>query len=311
MSKLRTILFMVAFILPAFILPCRAATNLKPSGFINDYAAVLAPSDRESLEEMAREYEQRTGNEISVAIIASLGGRDIEGYANDIFNTWGIGKKGKNNGVLILVARDDRKMRIEVGYGLEPVLTDGVCGGIIRSILSPAFKRADFAGGLKEAILTIGKVVSGEQSPEKLEAAGKQQEGPPPWWFFLVWQGFCILFASAALGWLGFAILLLIVGSLDVIAVAAFFLRNPCAESILMIGLLAPFGSVFLIGFASAIIHAVVRQRLQRYYGRSWRSHWPVWIGSYPHSSSGGGFGGGGGGFGGGSSGGGGASGSW
>ncbi len=131
----------------------RAASNNwgVPDGFVTDRAGVVDASHRQALEALLQELEQKTGAEVAVVTLKDLGGRDIESTAVDLFKAWGIGKKGKDNGVLILVSIADRKARIEVGYGLEGVVPDGAAGSIIRDQLGPAFRAGDYGGGLVSA----------------------------------------------------------------------------------------------------------------------------------------------------------------
>src|SRR2546430_4392626 len=91
-----------------------------PQGYVTDAAGVLDPSSKAQLESHLAEFERQTSNEIAVATVPSLEGETIETYAVELFKRWGVGKKGKDNGILLLVAPNDRKVRIEVGYGLEP-----------------------------------------------------------------------------------------------------------------------------------------------------------------------------------------------
>src|SRR4051812_38281929 len=95
----------------------------KPLTYVNDYTSTLKKTEVQSLEEKLQAYEKESSNEIAVVIITSLDGDTIENVANELFNTWGIGKKANDNGALLLIALADRKTRIEVGYGLEPTLT--------------------------------------------------------------------------------------------------------------------------------------------------------------------------------------------
>ena len=120
----------------------------RPSQFVSDYAQVLTSPQAQQLEAVITELEQKTSAEVSVVTVNSLDGADIESFAMELFKKWGIGKKDKNNGVLILVALQDREVRIEVGYGLEGILPDGKCGSIIREVMTPAFKNGDYAQGL-------------------------------------------------------------------------------------------------------------------------------------------------------------------
>jgi len=284
------------------------ALDLKPSGFVNDFAAILDKQDAIALDNFCRDIESKTGVEIAVVTIETLGGRSIETYANEIFNSWGIGKKGKDNGVLFLVSVRDRKVRIEVGYGLEPVLTDGICGQIIRDIIAPEFRKNNYFAGLKNAIVTVSRLIEGDSSsnafPQK-KLIGAQNA--PPFFFVIFWQGMCLLFAFFILGRIGLGIQAGLILLLDV-TVGVGGRQNP---SYIMLALLIPFFMIFIFGFLVApILYAILKPKLKRYYGSGWKEHWPVWIGSYS-STAGGGFGGGGGSFGGGSSGGGGASGGW
>ncbi len=125
-----------------------AAAFPQPTGFVNDFAGVIQPGTRSQLEGMLSSVEARTGVEIAVVTVQSLDGRPIEDYAVDLYKTWGIGKKGKDEGALILVAPTDRQVRIEVGYGLEGALNDAKGGDIIRTAMIPFFKEGDFTKGI-------------------------------------------------------------------------------------------------------------------------------------------------------------------
>jgi uncharacterized protein len=129
----------------------------KPVGFVNDYSQTLTQTEKQNLESKIAQFKKDSSNEISVVIIKSLGGDTIENFAVKLFEDWGIGEKGKDNGVLIFVAKDDREMRIEVGYGLEGALTDAQSSWIINQIMTPAFKNNNFYGGLDGA---VGKILS-------------------------------------------------------------------------------------------------------------------------------------------------------
>lgn len=126
-----------------------------PSGYVNDFADVLSAEEEGVLEEKLRAFEEETSHEIAVATIASLGDDDIESYANDLFREWGVGQKDANNGVLFLAAIQDRKMRIEVGYGLEGALTDTEAKYIISSVIAPAFRDANFDKGISDGVDAI------------------------------------------------------------------------------------------------------------------------------------------------------------
>ncbi|MEI6191420.1 MAG: TPM domain-containing protein [bacterium] len=133
-----------------------------PIGFVNDYTGTLSAEQKSSLETKLASFEKTTTNEVFVVVINSLQGDSIENFANKLFNTWGIGKKEKNNGALFLVSLDDRKMRIEVGYGLEGVLTDAQTFQMIDKIAKPAFRSSDYFGGIDKVTNSILGTISGD-----------------------------------------------------------------------------------------------------------------------------------------------------
>ncbi len=140
----------------AFVSPGNA------TGYVNDFASVLTVDQKNSLENKLTAFNASTSNEISVVTVKNLGGDYIEHYAAELFKAWGIGTKKNDNGVLLLVAVEDRQMRIEVGYGLEGALTDSISSSIIREDLTPAFKQNNFYGGIDAAVTSIIKVTQGE-----------------------------------------------------------------------------------------------------------------------------------------------------
>jgi len=115
---------------------------------VHDFANLLSPAQRESLESLSQSVERQTTAQLAIVTVRSLDGQTIDSYANELFNQWGIGQKGLNNGVLLLVAPNERRMRIEVGYGVEPLLTDSLCGEIRDQQVIPQFKRGDYPGGI-------------------------------------------------------------------------------------------------------------------------------------------------------------------
>ncbi len=132
-----------------------------PAGRILDAAGVLDPGARSALADLARTIEARTGAEVDVVTVPTLQGMTVEHFANRLFNTWKLGKAGRNNGVLLLIAPAEHRVRIEVGYGLEAELPDGMCGDIIRNALVPAFKVGRFGPGAVEAVTRIGRIIGG------------------------------------------------------------------------------------------------------------------------------------------------------
>ncbi len=132
----------------------------KPTGYVNDFANILSYSAKDNLTRLITELERKSSAEISVVTVDSIGALTIEEYAVDLFKEWGIGKKDKDNGILILVAMQERKIRIEVGYGLEGVITDGTAGEIIKQKMTPAFKAGDFEKGIFNATLTVANLIA-------------------------------------------------------------------------------------------------------------------------------------------------------
>jgi uncharacterized protein len=127
-------------------------TELNPVGFVNDYAEMLSEAERGALETKLVQFEKETGNEVVVVTVDTLENDVIENVAVELFEVWGVGKRNSDNGVLLLIAEEERVMRIEVGYGLEPVLTDAQSSWIIRDALAPAFKDGRYAEGVNAAV---------------------------------------------------------------------------------------------------------------------------------------------------------------
>jgi uncharacterized protein len=134
------------------------------SGRVVDQAAVMTPQSRSDVEAKLKSLEDKSGIQLVVATVKSLQGSDIETYANQLFRYWKLGEAKKNNGVLLLVAPADHKVRIEVGYGLEGTLTDALSSVIIASAIIPRFKTGDFSGGIERGVDGIISVLSGDSA---------------------------------------------------------------------------------------------------------------------------------------------------
>lgn len=169
----------------------------QPAGFVNDFSGVLNAQDKLALEEKLSNFSRTYGNEIAVAIVNDLGGDYIENYAVNLFKDWGIGMKGLDNGALILVAINDRQMRIEVGYGLEGSLTDAQSNWIINNVMKPAFQANDFYAGIDGAVDKIISATQGEKIP--LEKSSNNGSGFPleDLFFFAI---FIIMILASVLG---------------------------------------------------------------------------------------------------------------
>ncbi len=161
-----------AFILVA--LTAAAADVPYLTGRVTDNADILSSNMRKSLTERLKAHEDRTGNQIVVLTVPSLEGGSIEEYAEAVFKEWKLGQKGKDNGILIIVAPQDQRMRIEVGYGLEGTLPDSLAGSIIRNAMTPRFKTGDYDGGIEAGVSAVITVLENGKAPEFDSAGGKK-----------------------------------------------------------------------------------------------------------------------------------------
>jgi uncharacterized protein len=134
------------------------------TGRVVDQANVIPDADRVTLQKKLKELEDKSGIQLVVATIRSLDGYDVETYANGLFRAWKLGEAKKNNGVLFLVAPSERKMRIEVGYGLEGTLTDALSKVILATAVTPKFKTGDFGAGIERGVDGIIEVLSGDSA---------------------------------------------------------------------------------------------------------------------------------------------------
>jgi uncharacterized protein len=164
-----------AIILAAIV---AGATNVPYlTGRVTDNAEILSTSVRQSLTERLKAHEKQTGNQIAVLTQPSLEGESIEDFAQAVFKEWKLGQKGKDNGILVVVAPNDRRMRIEVGYGLEGTLPDSMAGSIIRNVMAPRFKAGDYNGGIEAGVSAILTVLETGEAPFDNDA-GKETKTP-------------------------------------------------------------------------------------------------------------------------------------
>ncbi|MDR1306074.1 MAG: TPM domain-containing protein [Treponema sp.] len=149
--------------------------------FTHDFAGLMGWADRAWLEELAEALEQKTGVQLAVVTVPSRAPYgSIEEYAEALFNAWGIGQKGEDTGVLLVLAMEEREIKIETGYGLEGALPDSVCGRILDRTVIPAFGEGRFSGGLVLGAEAIAAAVAGEKleiSPEAAADTGKDWFG--------------------------------------------------------------------------------------------------------------------------------------
>ncbi len=136
----------------------------RPAGFVNDTAGVMGPWAQKT-EELCRAIERKTGAEVAVLTVRSTAPLDAPGYAQAVFDAWKLGKKGKDNGVLVLVAVEDRKLWITTGYGVEGVLPDGKVGEIRDRDIIPFFRQGAFGAGIHNGVAAIGAVLGAGTTP--------------------------------------------------------------------------------------------------------------------------------------------------
>ncbi len=151
----------------------------RPDRAINDFAGLLSPPTVDRLEKLSRTLQEQSGDAVVVATVETIAPETVEGYAVALFEKWGIGEKGKDNGILILVAADEKKTRIEVGYGLEGTITDAEASRIIRDLMLPTFRRGDYDEGIELAVQSLvgliaeerGITIEGVSSPARTEGS--------------------------------------------------------------------------------------------------------------------------------------------
>jgi uncharacterized protein len=151
--------------------------SLKPQGAVSDWAGVFTPEQKTALEARIAAVRQANGAALAVVALKSLQGGQIDDFAAKLFEQWGIGEKGKDNGVLLLAAIEDRKMKIEPGYGFEGVLPDAACGRIQDEYIVPRFKEGNYAQGLSDGADVLLKVMGGEAMPKPTAAQGSPLAG--------------------------------------------------------------------------------------------------------------------------------------
>ena len=168
----------------------------RPLGRVSDFAGLLSPGERARIEQRLEEIERATSNQFAVAIFPSLEGESLEDFSIRLAETWKIGQAGRDNGVILLVFLKERRIRIEVGYGLEGAIPDAVAGRIIRNVLAPRFRQQDYVGGLLAAIDALDAASRGEFGPM---ARSPTSRSPPPDYLVFLLPGllFVVMFLGA------------------------------------------------------------------------------------------------------------------
>jgi len=179
-------------LLLALVLPAAALDIPKLTGHVNDRAGILSAQTELRLEQALTEFARSDSTQLVVLTIPSLEGESLEEYTLRVAVAWGIGQKGKDNGALLLVSRDDRKVRIEVGYGLEGRLTDLLAGRIIDYDIIPRFKSGDYDGGVTAGVVGMIEAVRGEYQGSG-KTTQKKRRNPLGWLALLLFFGPALL----------------------------------------------------------------------------------------------------------------------
>ncbi len=168
----------------------------RPLGRVSDFAGLLSPGERARIEQRLEEIERATSNQFVVAIFPSLEGESLEDFSIRLAEAWKIGQAGRDNGVILLIFLKERKIRIEVGYGLEGAIPDAVAGRIIRNVIAPRFRQADYVGGLLAAIDALDAASRDEFGPM---ARTPGRRSPPPDYLVFLLPGllFVVMFLGA------------------------------------------------------------------------------------------------------------------
>lgn len=164
---MKKLLFILLSIICQFANAQKSLPKPVPARLVVDGANVIAAYDEQELEKKLIALDDSTSNQICVVTVPTLNGEVIEEVANKTFRDWGIGNKKTNNGILVLVALNDRKIRIEVGYGLEGIIPDVVANDIINNNIKPAFRQGNYYGGINAAIDNLSKAAAGEYKVKK------------------------------------------------------------------------------------------------------------------------------------------------
>ncbi|MEJ2095674.1 MAG: YgcG family protein [Deltaproteobacteria bacterium] len=257
---------------------------------VNDYAQMISPATERRLEQSLQDFEASQSTQIAVLTIPSLQGESIENFSIRVAESWKIGQKEKDNGAILVIARKDRKLRIEVGYGLEGRLTDLIAGRIIRQIITPAFREGNYDLGILNGVQAMMSAVEGEFEAVPAHAPTERTGGFSGFLIPLIVFAFLIIQLGRVARMLG-----IVAGGVMLPIFSGLFFNS----GLLLLLLMIPAG--LLAGFVLSLIGAALQSTS--------RGRGGIYFGGFGGGSGGGGFGGfsgGGGGFGGG-----GASGSW
>lgn len=262
---------------------------------VTDLTGTLSAGERQALEQRLEAFEKKKGSQIAVLVVPTVRPETIEQYAIRVAERWKLGREGIDDGVLVLVAKEDRELRIEVGYGLEGVLPDAIAKRIIDEVIVPRFRQGDFYGGLSAGVERVIGVIEGEPLPPPREGKPRRAPSAAALEFLFVAGFFLVTFGGAVLrALLGRLPAALAVGA--GLGLLAWFLLASAVLALL----------VGLAAFALTLAGGAPRRAARGTRGWPTTGGFGGWGGGFSGGGSGGGFSGGGGGFGGG-----GASGRW
>jgi uncharacterized protein len=195
---MKKLLILLTFLLLLLPLQARALNVPKLQGYVNDYAHMISGPKRAKLEEELRSFEQSDSTQLVILTIPSLEGESLEDFSIKVVESWKLGQARKDNGILLFVSRDDRKMRIEVGRGLEGRLTDLMAGRIIDLAIKPWFKRGDFDAGFAAGVASLIDATRGEFKAQEKDSRKGSQPFHSSWLFLFVILILFFFFLSSA-----------------------------------------------------------------------------------------------------------------
>jgi uncharacterized protein len=301
MKKIVLAIFLVLLLSLAAAQAVLAVNYPDYQGYVNDLAGLMSAEGKNKLEARLAQLDMDTTAQIAVVTIKSLEGNTVEDYAVGLFEKWKIGQKGKDNGVLLLVAREDRKLRIEVGYGLEAIITDGRAGRIRDNDILPFFKKDQYEEGIVAGVNSLESLIRGGTPPAPLEENPVKQ-----------WAGGGLMIPFLVITFLGMYLTGFMARTKSVWLGAIFGVIAGAVLGLIIGGIAALVITAIVSGLFGAgfdwILSRTYKANKTAGKDTSWHRTWGGFGGGW---GSGGGGGGGFGGFGGGMSGGGGASGSW
>lgn len=201
---MKRLFFYVSFLLLGLSLQAAKVSLPMPTQYVDDQAGIISADTEQTINNLLKELEQKTGVQFVVLTVNSTGGVPIDQYSMELVERWKLGQKGKDNGFLMTVAVQDRKYRFEVGYGLEGFLTDQYCGGVGRDVLVPAMRQGQYSAGIYQSVLAVTNTIASHYNiqlsgiPDRYRNPVKGRRGTPCCFQFLPIILFVFLFLTAS-----------------------------------------------------------------------------------------------------------------